>query len=87
MTSITFSRVKPGSTLKKLSNGDKVGVKLIKERVVVAAETLFMTELGDYNGVTLRMTLEEARHFQKELAETIAALEALPTELATASEN
>ncbi len=71
MINLNLNREKPGGGLKKLANGDKIGLKLLKERVVVAAEVLFVSELGDYNGVTVRMTLEEARQFQKDLAEAI----------------
>jgi hypothetical protein len=49
---LSLNREKPGASLKKLSNGDKVGVKIIKDKVVLAAEVLFVSELGDYNGVS-----------------------------------
>ena len=75
MINLNLNREKPGSSLKKLSNGDKLGVKLMKERVVLAAEVLFVSELGDYNGITLRMTLEEAKQFQQDLATAIAKAE------------
>jgi len=75
MINLSLNREKPGGGLKKLSNGDKVGVKLLKGRVVLAAEVLFVSELGDYNGITLRMTVEEAKQFQKDLAETIVKAE------------
>ena len=75
MLNLNLKREKPEDKLKKLSNGDRVGVKIIKERVVVAAETLFVSELGDYNGVTLRMTLDEARQLQQDLSRAIATLE------------
>ncbi len=75
MLNLNLNREKPGGGLKKLSNGDKIGVKLLKERVVVAAEVLFVSELGDYNGITLRMTLEEAKQFQQDLAEAITRAE------------
>ncbi len=75
MLNLNLKREKPEDKLKKLSNGDKVGVKVLKERVVLAAELLFVSELGDYNGITLRMTLEEARQLQQDLARGIATLE------------
>ncbi len=75
MTNVNFSRAKPGSVVKKLSNGDKLGVKILKERVVLTAEVLFVSELGDYNGVTLRLTLDEAKQLQKDLADHITRLE------------
>ena len=87
MSNMSFSRVRPGSSLKKLSNGDKVGVKLLKDRVVLTAEVLFVSELGDYNGITLRMTLEEARQLQSDLAATIANLEAQPAVSTEVNEN
>jgi hypothetical protein len=81
MLNVNLSRTKAGPSLKKLTNGDKVGIKVIKERVVLAAELLFVSELGDYNGITLRMKLDEAKQLQQELAEAIQTLE---TELANA---
>ncbi|HEX2914119.1 MAG TPA: hypothetical protein VH186_25170 [Chloroflexia bacterium] len=60
--------------MRKLTNGDRVGVKIIKDRVVLAAELLFVSELGDYNGVTLRLTLEEARQLHQELSKAIDTL-------------
>jgi hypothetical protein len=75
MLNLNLKREKPEEKLKKLSNGDRVGVKIIKERVVLAAETLFVSELGDYNGITLRLTLDEARQLQQELTRAIATLE------------
>ena len=84
MLNLNLKREKPEEKLKKLSNGDRVGIKIIKERVVVAAETLFMSELGDYNGITLRLTLDEARQLQQDLARAITTLE---TQLTPSSEN
>ncbi len=80
MLNLNLKREKPEERLRKLSNGDRVGVRVIKERIVLAAETLFVSELGDYNGITLRMTLEEARQLQQDLTRHIAALD---TQLAT----
>jgi hypothetical protein len=74
MINLNLNREKGGG-LKKLTNGDRVGVKLIKERVVVTAEVMFVQELGDYNGITLRMTLDEAKQFQKDLADAIIKAE------------
>lgn len=79
MMNLSLNREKPGQALKKLSNGDRVGVKILKDRVVLAAELLFVSELGDYNGVTLRMTTAEARQLVQQLTESIEKLEALQT--------
>lgn len=75
MMNLNLNREKPGGSLKKLSNGDRVGVKVLKERVVLTAEVMFVQELGDYNGITLRMTLDEAKQFQKDLADAISRAE------------
>lgn len=82
MTNVSFNREKPGSVIKKLSNGDKVGVKIVKDRVVMLTETLFVSEMGDYTGVSLRMTTEEARRLHEDLGKMIEKLE---TELANAN--
>jgi hypothetical protein len=72
---LSLNRARPGASLRKLSNGDRVGVRLLKDRVSLVAEVLFVSELGDYNGITLRMTLDEAKQLQAELGQSILTLE------------
>jgi hypothetical protein len=84
---LSLNREKPGASLKKLSNGDKVGVKIIKDKVVLAAEVLFVSELGDYNGVTVRMTPAEARQLIAQLNEALEKVESAPPAPPTPSEN
>ena len=62
--------------VRKLSNGDRVGTKLVKDRAVLVAEVMRTTEIGEYNGFSLQMNLDEARALQESLAQTIALLEA-----------
>ncbi len=70
---------KSQKTVVKLGNGDRVGAKVAKDKAVLVAEVMRVTEAGDSNGFSLSLTLDEARFLQAKLAGAIAEIEAMET--------
>jgi len=72
---ISLNTLKASASVRKLSNGDKIGCRSTGDKVTLNGEVRFITDLSDYKGITLRMRLEEARQFYDDLTAAIKTIE------------